>query len=228
LPHQLCDTPHAYEFNCFDAVIALGNGFLQVKRRPDDVLAPFLVPYTPTNGSFMILPRATARDAFTLAYPAWYRDVTEQVLPTSMQDARISLTAVLFRCYVLPQSTTDAAAREAVMAVLRANWLVEEIKFPKNFELVLCHEINLPQHWFATAHAGLLFPRQRGFTYIEKAGGSGPFLRLDLDDKRDLLTWYAGMFKGAEKLGYTHHFATFNDAKSEMIEPGKPPSGRNK
>jgi len=82
----------------------------------------------------------------------------------------------------------------------------------------LCHEVNFPKRWFVTVHAGLLFPRERGYTYIEKSGGSGPFVRLDFDDRAAMLTWLAGMFRGAEKLGYTHHFATFNDTKIERLE----------
>src|SRR5260221_605003 len=96
LPHQLAETQHAYEFNCFDTVIALAGDSLRTDIRPDDITGPFLVPYTPTNSSFNILPRATARDAFTLAYAKWYRDVTETALPIAMRDVRISLTAALF------------------------------------------------------------------------------------------------------------------------------------
>ena len=69
-----------------------------------------------------------------------------------------------------------------------------------------------------TAHAGLLFPREHGFTYIEKAGGSGPFVRLDFDERGALLTWFSGMFRGAERLGYTHHFATFDNTRIQPIE----------
>jgi len=218
LPHPLCETQHAYEFNCFDTVISLAGERLRPRVHADELAGPYLVPHTPTNGSFMMLPRATARDAFMLAYPSWYRGATEDALPKSMSDARISLTAALFRCYMLPQSTTEAGLASVVKQTLNAGWSRHGLSFPARFEVVLCHEVNLPGRWFVTAHAGLLFPRQRGYTYIEKGGGSGPFVRLDFDDRKVLLTWLGGMFRGAEKLGYTHHFATFNDTKIEMLE----------
>ena len=218
LPHQLADTRHPYEFNCFDTIIALAGDSLRTTVRPDAVSGPYLVPHTATNGSFAILPRATTRDAFTLAYAEWYRNATESALPKSMQNARVSLTASLLRCHILPQSTTSEGLARGVMEALRASWTNQGMSFPQRFEVVLCHEVSLPQRWFVTAHAGLLFPRERGYTYIEKAGGSGPFVRLDFDDRAALLTWFGGMFRGAEKLGYTHHFATFNDTKIEMIE----------
>ena len=221
LPHQLCDTPHAYEFNCFDTVIALATGFLRASVRPDDIAGPFLAPYTPTNGSLTILPKATARDAYVLIYPAWYREVTETAIPRAMGDDRISLTAVLFRCYLLPQSTTEEKLRDRVMDALRSSWRQQDVKFPSRFEVVLCHEVSLPQGWFVTSHAGLLFPRKRGCTYIEKGGGSGPFVRIDFDDRADLLTWLNGVFEGGERLGFTHHFASFNDTKVALLKPPK-------
>jgi len=104
------------------------------------------------------------------------------------------------------------------MEALKASWTRQGMSFPQRFEVVLCHEVSLPQRWFVTSHAGLLFPRERGYTYIEKAGGSGPFVRLDFADRGALLTWFSATFRGAERLGYTHHFATFNDKKIEMVE----------
>jgi hypothetical protein len=218
LPHQLADTQHPYEFNCFDTVVALAGHSLRTSVRPDELAGPYLVPYTPTNGSFTILPRATPRDAFSLVYPGWYRDTTAEALPKVMRDDRISLTAALFRCHMLPQSTTEEGLARGTLEALKASWMRQGLSFPEQFEVVLCHEVSLPQRWFVTVHAGLLFPRGRGFTYIEKAGGSGPFVRLDFDDRAALLTWFGKMFRGTERLGYTHHFATFNNAKIEMVE----------
>jgi hypothetical protein len=218
LPHPLSETQHPYEFNCFDTVFSLAGESLHTSVRADELAGPYLVPYTPTNGSFTILPRATARDAFTLVYPAWYRNVTENALPKAMRDARVPLTAALFRCHMLPQSTTDERLTDVVIGALQAGWKRQQMRFPTRFEVILCHEVNLPQRWFVTVHTGLVFPRKRGYTYIEKGGGSGPFLRLDFDDRKALLTWLGGMFRGAERLGYTHHFATFNDTQIEMLE----------
>lgn len=217
LPHPLCDTDHPYEFNCFDTVTALAGRLLRTKTRPDDLVGPFLVPYTPTNGSFTILPKATARDAFTQAYPAWYREVTETALPEAVREARISLTAALFRCHLLPQSTTEESLSARVLDALRGSWRQQELRFPSRFQVVLCHEVMLPQRWFVTAHAGLLFPRHHGWTYLEKSGGSGPFVRLDLEDRAELLVWLAAIFRGGERLGYTHHLATFGDRKIEFL-----------
>ena len=218
LPHQLCDTPHAYEFNCFDTVITLADGLLSTSLRPDDLAGPFLVQYTPTTNSGSIVRKDTARDAFTLAYPQWYLAATDSAFPAVTRDARISLTAIMFRWHVLPPSTTEEALRSGVLEALRESWRHHDLKFPAGFEIVLCHEVSLQNRMFITAHAGLLFPHKNGYVYIEKSGGSGPFVRLDFEDRAELLIWLGGMFRGAEKLGYTHHFATFNDTKIEVLE----------
>src|SRR5207253_683874 len=52
LPHHLSDTQHPYEFNCFDTVVSLAGDSLRTSVRPDEIAGPYLVPYTPTNGSF--------------------------------------------------------------------------------------------------------------------------------------------------------------------------------
>jgi hypothetical protein len=220
LPGQLCETQHAYELNCFDTVIGLAADRLRTRLQPDEIFGPILVSHTTTNGAFMILPVATARDAFALVYPAWYREVTEGAFPKSMHDARVSLTAALFRWYVLPLSTTEQGLGNDLFQTLRTSWSRLHIRFPRKFEVVLCHEVHFPERRFATSHAGLIFPREKGYTYIEKSGGQGPFVRLDFDERADLLTWLAEMFR-ADKFGYTHHFATFNDTRIQMLQIAK-------
>ena len=49
LPHQLCDTRHAYEFNCLDTVIALAGGSLRINLRVLSI-----------NPGFRVLPRHAA------------------------------------------------------------------------------------------------------------------------------------------------------------------------
>ena len=83
--------------------------------------------------------------------------------------------------------------------------------FPQRFEVVLCHEAKLPQPFFLTDHAGLLYPRSGGgYTYIEKAGGLGPFVRLDLDSKEGLLIWLAAAFRGIGQPESPRRFVTFS------------------
>jgi hypothetical protein len=71
-----------------------------------------------------------------------------------------------------------------------------------------------------TVHAGLLFYHHDGFTYIEKNGGIGPFVRLDFSSKRDLLTWLSrSQYQSdpPEKGKRFRIFVTFN--QDEIDEP---------
>src|ERR1041385_40605 len=86
LPHRLCDTEHSWDFNCFDTVIVLADGKLQIGIRPDENFGPFMVSATMTNEEEGIQFTATARDAFSRRYAEWYLDATESVIPKAMQD----------------------------------------------------------------------------------------------------------------------------------------------
>lgn len=213
LPHPLCETVHAYDFNCFDVAIVVAEGNLRTGVGPDQVCDPFLVPHIDASNHFMVLPVSTARQAFPLLYQDWYREFTEGAF--SDPDRRIALTAALCRFHLLPPATSETNLQSAVQELLRLEWRKEALVFPKDFELVLCHEVAYPLGRIATAHAGLLFARRGGYTFLEKAGGRGPFVRLDFNQRRDLILWLAGMFRGAGRLGYTHHFVTFNDSSED-------------
>lgn len=219
LPHKLYETKHPYEFNCFDMVIRLGMPLLTSATQPDDLLSGLLAPYQPTNGAFTMVTVATVRDAFTRCYPEWYRVESSHAFDTSELDQRKALTASLFRGYVLPLSTTESELAKTVLDTLRTGQRTTNVQLPKTVEIVLVHEVNYPQRWFVTSHAGWLMKKKNGYAYVEKSGGTGPFVRLDVEAKSDLRIWFERMFQGAETLGYTHHFITFNVSSIETIDP---------
>jgi hypothetical protein len=217
LPHRLCDTEHSWSFNCIDTAILLADGQLQIGLRPDENFGPFMVSMTMTNEQESITFAATARDAFSRINAQWYRDATDDIIPKTMRDARIGLTAELFRWHLLPMSTTNTTVQKEVWAALRSDWRRASVKFPERFEIVLYHKADLLAHTICTEHTGLLLRRGQGYVYLEKAGGNGPFVRLDFDDRNELTPWMSGVFDERE-----HHtatlFVTFNDADIVRIE----------
>lgn len=217
LPDSLFATRHQFDFNCFDTVLVLADGQLRTSLHPDEISGPFLVTSMSTNGQVLISTTKTPWQAFAQGYESGYREYSERVIPKSMHDARICLTADLFRCHILPLSTTQETLKTNAITVLRAAWHRDGLRFSKRFELVLCHGVTLPQHTLCTSHAGLLFRRGSGYTYIEKDGGRGPFVRLDLEDRIDLLPWLAALFYRSSDT----YFVTFNDAEIEKFEPKK-------
>ena len=215
LPHRLEDTEHPYELNCYDTVILLSAGHIRFGLQADDLRGTILAPQTFTNG-IVLRPVATARDAFAIIYPAWYLEATAELWPPALQENRLTLATVFYRYRMLPLAGQGNPS-DAVLKTLQASWKVDEIRFPSTFEIVLCHELKFPS--LVTTHAGLLIPRNGGYTYIEKNGGSGPFVQLELGNREDLIAWLSGhLFKDGKRGDGTHFFATFNDARIQLLK----------
>jgi hypothetical protein len=97
LPHRLPDTQHPYEINCIDTMILLVADQMKIDLLPDENFGPFMVEMPPTNSDAVAIAlTATARDAFSKEYPAWYRENTKDLFSDSIQPKRISLTAAFF------------------------------------------------------------------------------------------------------------------------------------
>lgn len=213
LPHRLCDTDHSWDFNCFDTVILLSNGQLQIGLGPDENFGPFMVSMTMTNGEEAITFAATARDAFSRITGDW----TNSIIPKTMQDARIGLTAEFFRWHLLPMSTTHTTVGKDVWAALRSDWRRAAVRFPDRFQVVLYHKANVRAQNICTSHAGLFLHREKGYTYLEKAGGKGPFVRLDFDVKADLIPWMSAVFDERAHQNAAL-FVTFNDTDIVRVD----------
>ena len=207
LPQPLVETNHSFDFNCMDAVIAIAHRRLRTTLHPDDLVGPFLVTIWLTNHTAVGFP-ATPRDAFNVGSSSSYREVTNPLFPERMRDARMCLSPFLLRWYVLPRTAGEDTLEAEVLEVLRTTWQREALKFPSRFEVVLLHSVDLSEHTICTCHAALLFHRKNGYTYIEKAGRWGPFIRLDLADRLDLMPWLALAFKDFPYAS-SHRFVTF-------------------
>jgi hypothetical protein len=58
---------------------------------------------------------------------------------------------------------------------------------------------------------------EKRYVYIEKTGGSGPFVRLDFGNTGDLIAWLAWKF---DKTKGVPVFVTFNDSDIERLDAG--------
>jgi hypothetical protein len=230
LPGKLRDTPHTFELNCFDAVLVLTAGQLRSELGPDDVFGVSLAPkMMDTNAHGAFSPVATARDAFNFSYPTWYQDWTKPYIPGSAVSSRMNLTVALYGFYVLPQSTEKANLAGKVLDTLIVNWRRQGIMFPTTCEVVLCHLVNVPHHIISTFHAGLLFRRAGGYTYLEKDSGCGPFVRLDFEAEGTLLPWLATKAdRPLDPEWQNDFYATFNDTRIEKLNVVGKPDARMK
>jgi hypothetical protein len=217
LPIKLRDTPHLWELNCIDTVAILTVGRWRIGLRPDDPFGVSLAGQTATSGELQCAPATTPREAFTLSSPTGYLAASEVFIPPSAVDTRISLTAAFYNVIRLPPLAKYKNPAWELMAALRAEWKRQFITFPTNCEVVLCHQAHFDMHACIAVHAGVLFPNNGRYTYLEKDSGRGPFVRLDSAAKADLLPWLAGKCSKRETGGNARFFVTFNDCSIEEL-----------
>jgi hypothetical protein len=223
-PHELitafpnqCPEPRHSAFNCANAVIALADSYLITTSHPDDLVGPIEVSTYPTNRE-LVGTASTPREAFNLASQSWARELTDPLFPESMRDMRMCLYSFLLQWYEMPVHVDEAAIDAKMLDVLRTTWKRDGIKFPEQFEVVLLYSVQpwAQGHSVRTSHAGLMLRRDGGFTYLEKIGWRGPFIRLDLDARFDLMPWLAVPLGICTNVN-CHHFATFNDRTIRRI-----------
>ena len=224
LPQPLITAAHPAQMNCFDSVILLAGSLMQTKVRPDALCGPFLTPVTLTNNIVNMVVEATARDAYIASHPAWFAETTKAVWGESQENQHICLLPAFDSYFILPHATNPSNLADNLLQVLQAEWKRQGIVFPSNIEIVICYSAVWNQDGpaflapFANAtHAGLLFRDHDRYVYLEKAGASGPYVRLDFADKRDLLPWLKSLIEPTitER---DHLFATFNRRESTHCE----------
>jgi hypothetical protein len=107
--------------------------------------------------------------------------------------------------------------KRTLLKVLQSSWHGLGVMFPTNQDVVIFHSISVKEHNALASHAGLLFKNQGKYVYIEKAGSSGPYVRIDFMDMSDLFSWYKAAIKQPADKG-NPLFATFNDQKIESLD----------
>ncbi len=230
LPQSLFLTEHGGTISCLDTVILLASGQLRTSLETDTPGGPFLIPAHTTNGVQGIYQVATPEDVWQFSMARWHATETELVFPPSMMKQLVCLNAALHCCAPLPLSGATNLSADVIGKVLRWSWRRDRVVFPTKKEIVMCHAVMGTTPWRSveTIHAGVLFPRRGHYTYIEKAGLSGPFVRLDFERKDDLVVWLEGLFGGVGDeeyyAGYSDYFVTFNASEPRVLHVQKLPS----
>ena len=93
-------------------------------------------------------------------------------------------------------------------------------------QIVLLHSVDITNRLVFTGHAGILLKTTDGYTYIEKAGGCGPFVMLDVKDIDDLAIYYGTIVSSINQGHYNVSFLTVNDATIKPV-PRQPIPLRN-
>jgi hypothetical protein len=217
IPKPLCEVNHARGVNCFDTVFMLLGEQARIDLTLNSLRGPFFGIVVESD-SLSIRPTANPADAFLLTNPEWYRDLSAKYFPKrELFERRVCLTAAMFTSYPLPIPTETNRLSEVALDVLKARWRGFGLKVEGGLKIVLGHEVNFPGRYFVTGHAGLLVRNSDGWMYLEKAGGAGPFVRMDIDDPAELRAWFKGLYP-KPKNGYTHFLFSLNDEKMFEVE----------
>ena len=220
LPQSLFLVEHGGTISCLDTVVLLTMGQLRTTLEIDSSGGPFTVACHATNGVlYGYCPAATPRDVWDAFETPWHTRECETVFPPSVERQHVCINAALRCCAPLPCSGSTNVSADVIGEALHWNWRRDGVVFPAKCEIVMCHAVMGTPPWRTVEllHAGVLFPRHGHFTYVEKAGLSGPFVRLDLERKEDLVVWLEALLAGLADLGYSDYFASFNDSKPIVL-----------
>ena len=230
--NRLSQTEHMFEYNCLDTVLLIaGHGMIP----PADFTAagsPYLAVAIRTNGTEWLVPVASLQDVYNTAYPEWYQRFRTSISGREQPPACKTLAAALYQFHTLPLGTDEAGMREALFHALRSNWSRCGIRFPdNNMSVVMLHRARTDHHVAVSDHLGVLIEVPHGYIYLEKAGGQGPFLRIDTGRIEDIAIYYTTMMSPDYPLNYmTLNDDAIMDVRTNPVRrlgrPGGPRPGR--
>lgn len=187
--NQLSYLDHPFELNCFDTALLLAESGMELSANMQDRNGPFLAVQVTTNFTEWLNPVASLDDVYTLSYPAWYGSFMENRFGLSFTEKHRSLVAALYQYQPLPLGTAMNTIATETQTALRRHWTRCGIRFPAHIALVMIHRASTDYHLVVTDHMGVLLKRDHGYLYLEKTGGKGPFLRLDVEDPADIAAY---------------------------------------
>jgi hypothetical protein len=210
---KLFETTHSSQITCFDTAILLAGPQMNVRQELRPQGGPLLVAVAGFHG-FHCTAAASLADAYSLVYPAVYLESLERTAGLSLSAKHKAIDVALCSFHVLPLNVPPDHLQSELMKVLRADWARTGIVFPQHVSLVLLHEAATDAHEAVTDHAGILVPYKDKFMYLEKSGGQGPFLRMDVAGVADVATYYQSILDRQTPC----HFMTVNDREIRELK----------
>jgi hypothetical protein len=160
------------------------------------------------RGAYIVRQVSTFEEAFRmLRHEPYLYYLREQLgLTPSREYQAISMS--LAQCQAIPWGVN--LPLEAIFGLRLNQWRREGLSFSEGLELVQFHRVNRREQLVMTTHVGVLMQRNDGrITYIEKVGPTGPFVRVDMDCRAEILE-RAGLLDVPG--GPYEYFVSINDA----------------
>jgi len=215
--NRLSQTKHMFEYNCFDTALLAAGYEMHATAEFTATGSPYLAVAIRTNGIEWLVPVASLQDAYNTAYPEWYQRFRTSISGRDQPQKYKTIAASLYQYHTLPLGTDETRMRDALHQVLRNNWSRCGLRFPDNTSVVMLHRARTDYHIAVSDHLGVLVKTQGGYMYLEKAGGQGPFLRIDTSSIEDIATYYSTMISPDYPLNYM----TIDDDTIIEVKPKK-------
>ncbi len=191
--NQLSFLDHDFELNCYDTAVLLAGPEMDAAVDLETPGAPWLAIQVTTNFTEWLEPVVSLGDVAAIAHPAWYTDFVRDIAQYEFPEKHRILNSVLYQYQTLPRDTSAETVAAETQAALRRHWQRGGVRFPEKVSLILLHRARTEYHLVVTDHAGVLLQQENGWLYLEKTGGKGPFLRIDVKDPADLAAYFATM-----------------------------------
>lgn len=191
--NQLSFLDHDFELNCYDTALLLAGPDMDVTADLQTRGAPWLAIQVTTNFNEWLEPVASLGDVAAIAQPPWYTASIREITHLEFPEKHRILDAVLYQYLTLPRDTSAETIAADTQAALRRHWQRCGVRFPHKVSIVLAHRARTDYHLVVTDHAAVLLKQENGWLYLEKTGGKGPFLRLDIQDLADIAAYFSSI-----------------------------------
>lgn len=205
--NQLSFLDHGFELNCYLGALMLAETHMDIAANLQTRDAPWLGIQVAHNFNEWLAPFASLGDVYAGAVFPELETALEGVCGIEFSDKLKALMAALYQYQTLPLGTSADTIAAETQAALRRHWQRCGIQFPANLSLVMLHRARTDYHLAVTDHMGVLLRQKDGWLYLEKTGGKGPFLRIDVKDPAEI----AAYFSTGTWPDYPFNFMSVND-----------------
>lgn len=205
--NQLSYLSHPFELNCIDSALLLAAPEMGISADLQTKAGPFLAIQVYSNYNEWLVPAASLGDVYATAHPPEKVPFMVRAFGIDFPENHKTLEAALYQYQTLPLGVAADTIAAETQATLRRHWKRCGIRFPARVSIVQLHRARTDYHLAVTDHFGALVPRENGYLYLEKTGGRGPFLRIDVADPAEV----AAYFSTVTWPDYPFNFMTAND-----------------
>ena len=189
--NQLSFLDHPFELNCIDSALLLAASGMDATATLQAQDGTYLAIQVNSNYNEWLVPVASLGDVYATAHPPGKALFMARAFGIDTPEKHKTLEAIFYQYQTLPLGTTPETVGVATRAALQRHWTRCGIRFPDHVFLVMLHRASVDYHLSVTDHFGVLIKRENGYTFLEKTGGRGPFLRIDVQDPADVAAYYS-------------------------------------